>query len=538
MPTDWGTTIVDAGGAFHDLTKNAFDSLSNSVRQPLNATETILKESFSKTWGAFREKTSAEFGINLEEGLSLEAIGQKLATGMARDAVEFGVEAIGGAVLSKFAGVEGPIGILMSEVVTIGIAEFGKRFFRQTYEPGQWMILDQGMIPVRVNQAPHVIQVTEGVSIWGDNFLDVPDDIDYAETPHHAVGFIMGPGDTHQEWWIFNFESGREERWDEDKIRPAPPDLAKKLDENSEFSLVREVKFLKDHDPTLKSYVPTQPGEAVIYQNKHYTIVDTFDDEYIIENTKSGERVHVNVSQLSGGIRSNSSTWKRGNLVDQSFTSLSPDTIFSGQWVWIPAGRMFVEAIETYTSRRRMGAVADVKPDQDIFALVEFIDGDQVHLVRAFDGEKITEPLDLTRGVKAEVAEVLNHNKNSKKYKQDVLAGKNTEDHPLGETLHDLALGIGAPDLTKADDMAPLMKVATAGFRHDPTAHTIPADGNALNALKRDIQDKIDDRMNWNATDRTQIIMERLVDDGPSEGNGTAMILLAGVVIFLALYSK
>ena len=75
MPKDWGTSIVDAGGAFHDLTKNAFDSLSNSVRQPLNVTETILKESFSKTWSSFRDKTSAEFGIKLEEGLSLEAIG-------------------------------------------------------------------------------------------------------------------------------------------------------------------------------------------------------------------------------------------------------------------------------------------------------------------------------------------------------------------------------------------------------------------------------------------------------------------------------
>ena len=60
---------------------------------------------------------------------------------------------------------EGPIGILLSEVVTIGIAQFSKAWVKETYEAGQWVIIDLGMIPVRINQAPHVIQVSEAKSL-------------------------------------------------------------------------------------------------------------------------------------------------------------------------------------------------------------------------------------------------------------------------------------------------------------------------------------------------------------------------------------
>ena len=538
MPHDWGTTIVDAGGAFHDLAKNAFDAFSGSNSKPLNATVDIMKQSFSKTWEEFRETTSKEFGLSLDEGLSLESVGKQLMSGFAKQAIEFGVEAAGGVLLSKVAGIEGPIGILMSQIVTVGIAEFSKRFVRVSYKPGQWVILELEPLPVRINQKPHVIQVSEKTRLWGDSYIDLPDDIDYMETPHHSIGCIMGPGDSHAEWVVFIFEQGKESRMAEKKIRAAPDDLAKTLDKNREFSLVREVLFLKDHDPTLKSYVPTEPGDTVYYKKQEYLIIDTFDDEFIIEHTKNGTKIHVNVSELVGGERGNSSNWRKGHPNNNSFTSLSPDTIYSGQWVWMPAGKKFIDTVDLMVSRRRLKVAPAIKPDTEILGLVEFIDGKEVHLVRAFDGKKITEPLDLTRGVKKEVAEVLNHNKDAKKYKVAVLKGQNTETNPLGKYMHDMTLGIGAPDLTDADKMEPLMKQIRE-FKADTAIRQIAADRNALNAIKQPFQDRVDDDSKRNNKNRYSVGFGKFKDGSqPSPGNGSAMILLAGVVVFLALYAK
>ena len=248
--------------------------------------------------------------------------------------------------------------------------------------------------------------------------------------------------------------------------------------------------------------------------------------------------MHVNASELTGGLCANSSKWTRGNEIDNSFTSLSPDTIFVGEWVWVPAGQKFVDSLKTLVSRRRMAAVPEVRPEDDVLALVERVEGDQVHLVRAFDGKKITEPIDVTRGVKSEIADVLNHNNASKKYKQRVLDGKNTEKHPLGETLHDLALGHGAPDLTASDDMKALMKEVAAVWGPDSAAHDIPGDRNAMNARAKPIQDEIDEDANWDATNRYDIIVERIPGEGPPGSSGSVMILIACGVLFLALYGK
>ena len=151
----------------------------------------------------------------------------------------------------------------------------------------------------------------------------------------------------------------------------------------------------------------------------------------------------------------------------------------------------------------------------------------------------MTEPLDLTRGVKMEVAETLNHTKEAKKYKVDVLKGLNTETHPLGETLHDLTLGIGAPDLTAADKMAPLMK-QIRDFKADTAVREIAADRNALNDIKRPHQDRVDEDARWDNTNRYEVSVEQeqFSSEADTGGNGTAMILLAGVVVFLAIYAK
>ena len=60
MP-DWGTRIIDAGGSFHDVAKNAFDSLTSKARQPLNTTNAALRESFADTFSSFKKHAADMF---------------------------------------------------------------------------------------------------------------------------------------------------------------------------------------------------------------------------------------------------------------------------------------------------------------------------------------------------------------------------------------------------------------------------------------------------------------------------------------------
>jgi len=545
MP-DWGTRIVDAGGSFHELTKNAFDSLSNKSRQPLNATNEILRESFDKTFGAFRKRASQEFGLDIDEGIDLENISKKILSGVSENVVRFGTEAIGGAILSKIGGAEGPLGLLVTEAITIAGAEFTRAIMgKHSYEPGQWVLLDLGSKPVQINRQAKVIQVSEGHSIWGDDYIDLPDDIDYQEEAHHGIGFIMGVRDTYT-WAVFNFANGNEEDFHESKIRPATDALALRLDQNDEFSAVREIKFLKDHDPTLKSYVPTDPGETVWFQGKPYTIVQSSGTEFVIED-RSGTRKCVTLEALTAGKRLTTASWRQGSLSHGSFTSKSPDTLFSGQWVWIPAGKEFVDVVKDKTYRRRMGAVSTqlggLNERKDILALVEYVDGDRVHLVRAFDGKHITDPIKVVHGVKSDVANTLNHKLTSKLFKKRALDGHDTSVLPMGGTMPALSLGIGAPDLTEyvSADMEAHMRVQEPP---NPLQSVIVAtDPSGINAENRRVveaEDLLREITDYDATHGGYKVSYQAPEhsSGGSGSGGTAMFLIAGVVIFIALYGN
>ena len=145
--------------------------------------------------------------------------------------------------------------------------------------------------------------------------------------------------------------------------------------------------------------------------------------------------------------------------------------------------------------------------------------------------------MDLTRGVKAEVADVLNHTKASKRMKWEVLKGKDTERHPLGETLHDLALGVGAPDLTDPENMESLM-TNVKDFEPDATAFMTPGDRNALAAKEREVQNRIDDDAQYDNADRYGVIIESHMKTDSANGGNTMLILLAVGVMFLAMYGK
>ena len=104
--------------------------------------------------------------------------------------------------------------------------------------------------------------------------------------------------------------------------------------------------------------------------------------------------------------------------------------------------------------------------------------------------------------------------------------------------MHDLSLGVGAPDLTKSDDMRPLMKKLFEEFPVDSAARTLPGGRNALVAQTKAVQNEIDDIANYGTSDRYKVQFDVVPQDSPASSGSTVLFLLAGCVIFLAVYGK
>ena len=57
---------------------------------------------------------------------------------------------------------------------------------------------------------------------------------------------------------------------------------------------------MKDHDPTLKTYIPTEPGQTVWLEKKPYKIVEQSGEEWVLEGN-DGTHVRAHESDLYAG---------------------------------------------------------------------------------------------------------------------------------------------------------------------------------------------------------------------------------------------
>ena len=541
MP-DWGTKIVDAGGSYHDIAVNAFDSLSSKMHQPLQDTSKQLQKSFGDTFATLKARAGNALGIADVENLSVENIGKQLIKGVSTTVGRFGAEAIGGAVLQKVGGMEGPLGLLISEIITVGVSEFAHHISgTPSFETGQWVLLDLGMRTRKINEKPGIIEVSSGHSIFGDDFYVVPQDLEYSEEPHHGIGFVMGHAKGDYIWTVFNFESGYEEDFHEEKLREAPQSLAEKLDKTDEFSLIRDIKFLQDHDPTMKSYISSNPGDPVKFQGEVYSVVESRGQEYLIEG-KDGSRIKVHSSKLEPGKTLTSGSWNRDRIGEGSFTSLSSDALFSGEWVWVRAGSSFLSKIKD-TDRRRLKAtpvdVANLGSDSKVLALVESIEGSKALLIRAYDGQEILEPIDRVEPASATIQRLLDTKSDSVRFKSRILDGHITDTMPLGNSLPSLTLGIGESDLTQSNTkgMHPHMSGPKDTVQaKDSIVYTAPGE-LGMQAMKQEQQDILDDRNKYNRTDVAfqNVVVQPIPQEENTEmGNGTLLLMGLGAVFIIS----
>jgi len=542
MPTDWGTFVSDSKGILHNVALNSFDTLSATVREPLNSTNTALRENFDSTYKKYKDKISDTFGLDPEEGLSLENISKSVSEMLGDTGLRLGAEAVLGYAAKSVAELEGPLGLMLSEAVTIATGEFAKYLATgdEDYKPGQWVFIDYGVQTTRkINENPKVIELNTESSIWSSSDITiVPDELDYSQSAKHAIGFVLGRQSWQYEYRVFSFLNGKEEDINTKNLRPCPETFAAKLDKDENFSAVREIKFLKDHDPTLKTYIPTEIGDTVVFDNQNCKIIEQRGKEWVIE-TASGLHVSVHENDLLPGRTATNTRWDREKLDLGTFTSILPDSIYSGEWVWIPANNLVKKILNHRRLRQQPvpDELAAMGPDDKVLALVTSVEGKAVHVVRAFDGEPLDISQEVVIGTTNGLQKTMTQQKGMGSWRQSVLEGNDPHLRPPGESHPMLTLGMGEMDdeQVRALEMAPASRImGSTEVQGDGIVRTTLGEaGKVDNRAKIDMEDDLAQIGFANRERPAGVEVIQFKESSHVEGNGGMLMLVVGAAIVL-----
>ena len=447
MP-DWGTKIFDAAGQLHDLSVNAFDSLSSATpHKALAYGGPILSQKFETLYGSYRDKLSEATGIEMPtdvENLSVFGEGLKKS---ASKAVKLGGQVIIGKVATVVgAEMGGPLAILAGEVLQEGIGAFENWLGMTTMKPGTWIHIDNGFKTVsrQVNRDPKIIEVQHSIGMFGE-MIDVPDDIEYAREADISLGFVLGILN-EKEYEVFNFKTEAEEQHEKSKLRPCDADTAAKLDANESFSMIREIRFLKDHESALETVLPTEEGDIVWYKDKKCVIAMVEGRDYIVED-EMGNLYEVDALDLKGGKNVSTASWnhKGGKVTATNFIQLTKDALFTGEWVWFKAPERVIEEVKHSNERRRRLKMseADLQKDDMILGVVRTLANGEAQVVTAYDG--ISQPIKVDQIVPVNdaLSSTLNHSPETKLFLKQTITGEDTKLMPLGTTKPELSLGLG-----------------------------------------------------------------------------------------------
>ena len=542
MP-DFGTLITDARGILHDVSKHGFDAFRGALSDPMNITDATLSESFTTTFSLFKEKLGEKYGIDVEGGTSLEDLAGQLKEQLLSSGGRMAAEAVVGAALTAVTelALEGPLGLLVTEGLTIISSELIFALTKGTqYKTGQWVFIDCGLKNRMINAIPKIVEFgkTFDWSFSQNGVMDVPDDLDYKTEAKHAIGFVLQKEDSGYEWSVFSFLTGKEEKLHEDKLRPCPESFAKKLDEDPDFSQVREVLFLKEHDPTLRSYIPTNPGEIVIYEGSPYVIVTQSGNEWFVTSS-DGTTIRCTEQDLMPGKTLTSQRWENDKL---HLGGYAQDGFFSGEWVWFPAGDFVQQLIGG--KKRRLAAVPDslsrMQADNRILGLVKTIEGRHLEVVRAYDGKVLMEEWRDISPASENVQGLLNRDKYCGDWRSRVLEGANPTQVTPGENRPMLALGLGELGDESLENVEKPEETPIQD-RFSSVAHGTEGVQDVIKGEKISKADEMEDALmlgdgryevHWSTEE------DRLSASTASSGGGSgAMLLVVGAIVLWTLYS-
>ena len=466
----------------------------------------------------------------------MEEIGDQLKDKALETGARLAIETASGYALKYAADLEGPLGLLLSEGLTLVTGELTFALTSgEEYKPGQWVFVNVGLKNRLVNQIPKVVEFAKSnFDVFsGEGFSTIPEELDYQPEAKHGIAFVLGKRPNGYEYSIFSFYTGREETVHKDKLRACPQSYAQKLDDDPDFSRVREVLFLKDHDPTLKSYVPTEKGQQVFFKGKPYFIQSQSGSEYVLVDG-NGTTVRCKTDELVSGKTETSQRWDHDKIHLGHYTQPG---FFSGEWVWVTAGDL-VDHLEQ-KARRNLAAVPDalrkVQADNMVLAMVESIEGEILHVVRAYDGKKVNKDFERVFPASEKVQGLLDRDNACGKWKMDVLEGKNATYNTPGTVHPFLTLGMGEATEEELRAMEAPPKVSEVAPEETPVVVENKIVKDKLESI-RAADEQEEDLMQYAVRDEFRYDMDEPKSTGIESSTSTLMLVLGVAALYMAYF--
>jgi hypothetical protein len=341
-PDKVSTSIIDATGRFHNVTKDFFDALreedttyhDNFVSE-LRAMDfkdvftTIFKGDDPKLIGRWTEK----LGHYLQTSAKL--VGKVAITQAAALLTTTSTP-----ILTSYLGAGGKFiaAELVGELANQAIALFGDtsgKTWARRYQEGSWCIVDLQRKRHDSKKIQRQEQYME-TAIFGDSDQVLRHDL---EKEDYSVGFWLEKGDTLDRHMVFVFECKKVMEVKEENLRLMSTDMADKFDNNVQYSLIREIFILKETDmlaTRLQSSTPCEPGTEVIYKDNFYNVVVCTGTQVVMEDA-DGRRLKADMSDIIRGRTGTSTSYnytKDGPAVTSGFNEKPLST---GDYIWVPA---------------------------------------------------------------------------------------------------------------------------------------------------------------------------------------------------------
>lgn len=482
--------IQETHSKLKDAFQQKYSNILGTVTGGLNSSSGELRMSAGEQFINLKTAIKNEIGIDVEHGLVLEDVVAQakefLKTTVGRLTVETGVAYVTKEALA----LEGPLGILLSEGVSIAGGEIMNALsLRHTFAEGEWCIIDIGMKNRVINQIPKIVEFASNFDPFSaESYVAIPDELDYMPEAKHTLGFFVSTHETGS-LTIYSFEDGMVHYFTSDKIKVCPKGYVERLSDNQHFSRLRASFFMKRVDPTLETFLPTSAGEEVLYRGKVCKILEAYDNEYVVEQP-DGIHVFVNSSELLPGDSEGTVSYDNSKLHHGSFDTIGQHRFFVGEWIWCPAQEVY-----TKSRARRLAVVGNVVrgPESKILAMVDSISGNEVSVLRAYDGEEVMFERSQICIASDGMQRNLNQNKTFSKWKLSVLdTAIDPSANPPGSLLPYLSLGVGGEgDLVNQEK-----NFKEHGSEKDKTVKQTP--GNSVEVAKKELiklDDKEQDRM-------------------------------------------
>ena len=354
-------SIFGFKGDLHNLSKGAFDSVS--VVKPGTASLLLaeyMPKSFDDSFAALTRgyKTVVEGDKNQGESVWQTHIkpGLKKAGGFAWELAKPVVMD----AMAVAAGMSPTAAALVASAETMltiylqGLAEPLTVAKTLVLNKGEWVFIEKEASLRRRRRM-------KGEVVHAKMF---PEEVDVKTLPKAVeFGFYIRPAyNDPSKVTVFNIDAGITQNVDVRQVRRAGSDVAQKVEQDEQLSVVRELFFYKSKAVEFASSHPKDailPGRNVVFKGEDYMLIETNGVKALLEDIKGRTKV-VAYDDLSRGV--GKSTPGHG---DDFFDKSNGNAIYAGQWVMAPARP---EVQDQYGVDKELAVIFQIEKDGKVDA--------------------------------------------------------------------------------------------------------------------------------------------------------------------------